>query len=307
MMTTLSSSQLSSSFRDHLVFQVEERTGRGKCVVAKEHILEGTLCGTFRPIVPPVQFRDTRKTNCAVCFEKLESNSSSSIHLSKHAKYPVVICSEMCRKSNHSWIEHETSLVLSMLNEELRECVHAEILPTAILVFRLIEAVSKGTVTWSELLGMQTHNLLQENSCSPEVIHRQAILRLVLALLSKADICINHHLTLNQVEHLADRIKFNAFSMINEDGIELGFALFEAPSYRINHSCRPNLRHSFAFMKSQMPLLIIRASQSIRPEEEVCISYLANLEDSIEKRRERLMKDYRFLCQCQRCISKDGR
>jgi hypothetical protein len=193
-----------------------------------------------------------------------------------------------------------------MLNEELRDCYHAEILPTAILVFRLIEAISKGNISWSELLGMQTHNLLQEDSTSPELIHRQAILRLVFILLSKSEICINQQIIYHQVEELADRIKFNAFSMINQDGIELGFAMFEAPSYRINHSCSPNLRHNFTFLKSQIPSLQIHASQLIRPGEEVCISYLANLNDSTDKRRERLEKDYRFLCQCQRCISKRG-
>lgn len=76
-------------------------------------------------------------------------------------------------------------------------------------------------------------------------------------------------------------------------------ALFPAAAW-FNHSCAPNAR-----IESSRATLLVRASAPVSAGEEVFLSYLppALLEESGERRRERLDGGRGFDCRCARCLA----
>ena len=87
----------------------------------------------------------------------------------------------------------------------------------------------------------------------------------------------------------------NTFTQ-NENKQMLGCFLQGA---RFNHSCRPNVVWHWG--DSPNSVLKMHVSRSCRKGEELCISYLPDLEMSLEQRRLRLQHSHHFLCMCEAC------
>lgn len=66
---------------------------------------------------------------------------------------------------------------------------------------------------------------------------------------------------------------------------------------RINHSCRPNAQNSW---NTNLDRITIHALRDIEQDEEVTITYLADLE-TYAKRQERLQDSFSFTCACELC------
>lgn len=69
---------------------------------------------------------------------------------------------------------------------------------------------------------------------------------------------------------------------------------------KINHSCNPNAEIQFPFSNSTVQVVALR---EIKPEEEICISYLdeCQLNRSRHSRQRYLQENYLFLCECDKC------
>ncbi|TLD36300.1 mynd finger and set [Venturia nashicola] len=73
---------------------------------------------------------------------------------------------------------------------------------------------------------------------------------------------------------------------------------------RINHSCVPNCAQRWDGKKRVMIIVPVRR---IEVGEEITVTYLVNVEVMVVKeRRESLMKDFGFWCECERCKAEGG-
>jgi SET domain/MYND finger len=293
---------------DAKLFQVEERKNRGKCLVAKCGIRPGQAViaadkkSYFRPMAPPVLFQACRRSHCAVCFGAV--TYKSAIWLCENPKYSVMICSEDCREKSSDWLPQEICAFASVLESYYPNNSHVQILPTAILVYRLVS-----TVAWKDIMDMQSHDLVASVDEETVRAHQQAVVMLVIQMIAKTDGLAQRTFRVDESEGIAsqadkvtevlNRIKCNAFTVTN--GEPLGIAVYGTPSYRINHSCDPNSVQRFLFVEADAPRLRIDVWRPIEPGQEVCISYIDNLEAPAQVRRETLAKQYCFHCCCPRC------
>ncbi|XP_011496156.1 PREDICTED: SET and MYND domain-containing protein 5 [Ceratosolen solmsi marchali] len=69
---------------------------------------------------------------------------------------------------------------------------------------------------------------------------------------------------------------------------------------KLNHSCVPNATVEFPYSNN---ILTIRAARDIKPQEEICITYLdeCQLERSRHSRQKALSSLYLFSCKCAKC------
>ncbi len=266
--------------------------GKGQAVRAGEFIAKAQEIAVFEPLVPPVLIRQRRQTHCALCFDIV--SLSEAIVVSTNPKYPTIVCSHGCKIPKTStrslpedcvpsWLTDEVNAVARVLQSFYAPNSPVEILPTAILIFRI------------ELLGIKTIDEMQshEASLSKEgSIHYQAISGLVQQLF-----LMSYPSKLPSPERITlihNAIKYNSFSIVSSVGEALGIGLYQHPAYRINHSCVPNTRQTFT-----RTTLHLYANRDIASGEEICISY-CDADNAIE-RRQFLKDEYCFNCRCQLC------
>ena len=84
-------------------------------------------------------------------------------------------------------------------------------------------------------------------------------------------------------------LKPNNGNRVIGKGLYLDFSI-------LDHSCAPN-----AVWYSKGKELVVRTIENVDDFSQLRISYLPNLFEKTESRREKLMQDYFFLCQCSRC------
>jgi len=75
------------------------------------------------------------------------------------------------------------------------------------------------------------------------------------------------------------------------------------PISRINHSCDPNVQHSW---NSLLQREVIYAIKNIAKGDQIVTSYIDPLRDpSKSARQNRLSEDYKFVCDCPKCSLKE--
>ena len=84
-------------------------------------------------------------------------------------------------------------------------------------------------------------------------------------------------------------LKPNNGNRVIGKGLYLDFSI-------LDHSCAPN-----AVWYSKGKELVVRTIENVDDFSQLRISYLPNLFEKTESRRQKLMQDYFFLCQCSRC------
>lgn len=96
------------------------------------------------------------------------------------------------------------------------------------------------------------------------------------------------------------KVLINSFHYTDEYNKRIGTGLFLAASV-LDHSCLPNLGFSFHKGKIEMRALepIVFDPDETTAEEAFFISYV-DLMDSTRNRKKSLLKNYYFLCRCQR-------
>lgn len=98
--------------------------------------------------------------------------------------------------------------------------------------------------------------------------------------------------------HLFAKVTCNCFTISDGEMQEVGVGLYPSMSL-LNHDCDPNCVIVFEGRH-----LLLHAVKEIQPEEELTVSYIDVLVPTLE-RQTQLKKQYCFLCECQRCKSRD--
>lgn len=123
-----------------------------------------------------------------------------------------------------------------------------------------------------------------------------------------------HLISADLVINLASRASHNAFSIRPEgttDGDQsgefLGWGVWPEASF-FNHSCRPNVRKERKGRLWSFSVDLGQGGDVVKEGEQLCITYLGGDERDINvgERRERLLTQWGFRCQCDRCIEESG-
>lgn len=276
-------------------YRVVDMDGKGKSVVATRKIGQGELLPSmkdprvygFRPLVPPVLLANMRDSHCPACFHKRGKND---LCLSDHPKYIAYVCSK-CSSALPDQAREEISAISKLLAEadSRPEGRSIQILPTAVLTYRLLSQVEIGAIDWGVIEAMQTHdaptNVLQHSMAVQWIVSQLLLLtgRFSPSLAQK-------------IVATATRIQYNAFTISDDAGDSIGFGVYESPAHRFNHSCKPNATQSFA----DGLRLNVGTLQPISPGEEITLSYI-DTSHSVGERRKQLQSGYNFHCCCALC------
>ncbi|KAJ5448888.1 hypothetical protein N7445_003709 [Penicillium cf. griseofulvum] len=174
-----------------------------------------------------------------------------------------------------------------------------------------------------------------ESLCGSEDTWPHDMVRSWSALVKKylrSSSALPHEMSADRVLHLICQEEANSFGLYpRETGhfplpkppVDRGeqFAAAVYPTAAIaNHSCLPNVsgylpkfvkvmlsHHKIIHKADDKGRMVFTASRDIFPGEECCISYfdLTQYTD-LTSRREHLRKSFRFVCQCERCVSEES-
>jgi hypothetical protein len=283
-------------------FVIRELPGRGKGVVAVRSLQPfESLCTTttdnsslVAPMVLPVLHHQCRRERCVVCFRRADAATAATV-LWDNPICPVLVCSLACRKvGDANWLLSEELQCLQDLYST--RGAPPKLLPTALLLFRLLMAISRGKLSREQVLRMQGHDIPLLGDAE---LHQQAVGMTVTALLARAKQPVQLS---SDVVRFLQRIKYNAFTIVDKDNTPLGFSLYHSPAHCFNHSCQPNAVQTYVFGDSSGPpcLQIGASSRPIAMGEEICIQYQVGgqLRD---ERRKFLHEQYNFWCECELC------
>jgi SET domain/MYND finger len=301
-----------------LLFSIDERAGRGKCLVAGATLRRGervasidntTREGGWYPLVPPVLHKEYRMTRCAFCFHKLAVSSicrCDSIPL--NPLYTLLFCSTQCRDGAiRNGMDHEERAVSLLCQGK----APSQMLSTAILLYRIL-LHRKDPIIHNQIERLQCHPRREETECPEDGTvedeasehHARGVIATVMGML----LCSNESVynrplpSTEQMKELIFSIKINSFSIvinIDADDVTYGFGLFAIPSF-INHSCHANAVQTFALKRGVLPTLFLTAFRDIQPGEEITISY-TDTSCPRHLRQHRLAEGYFFHCCCEAC------
>jgi hypothetical protein len=144
---------------------------------------------------------------------------------------------------------------------------------------------------------MVAHPLSAPATSDDAVIHQQAVLYTAAALWPNG----GNGMDISRLQGILARLKVNAFTLTNAQGLALGIGLYRTAHY-INHSCVPNTRQSFVTgVAGRLPVLELILERDVGAGEELTIAYLETTNVDRDARQEELQKSYHFTCTCPAC------
>lgn len=313
---------------------VQEREGKGKCLVVSsdnsirkgERIKDDETRQDFwEPLILPVLHEEQRTSRCALCFGQLPpqpSNSICSFDLlapQKKSLYQLLFCSTSCRgAASQNGLKREELDCRSFLKR-----IHGQghkpprIFSTAIILYRILirehrqQHSDDASHIPDQVRALQSKprrensNVINNDTIDVEDhdnYHTRGVIAIAMGMLQCSDLSLSSQYR-PSMEYLIDmvhRIKVNGFSIFNEKDFETcGVGLYSTPSF-MNHSCRANALQTFVFRLASPPSLCLTAFRDIAQNQEICISYTDTSCPS-HMRRQRLEKEYYFLCTCEAC------
>lgn len=281
-------------------YDTERRNGRGMCLVATRRLSPGKELKSpagnshFLPVVPPVLERSCRSTHCVVCFAEVPAGQR--IRLTKLESYPVVVCGSKCKEVCRPWIKDEIDRTTLL-------STHVPVfLPTAIMVFRIVRALSLGHVARDDIFSLASHAIEMDHE---EAVHAHAVHFTVLGLLRHSQDAGEIGFQPETISRILQCIKYNVFTLRDDSGKQsIGFGLYWTLS-RVNHSCSPNALQTFRLgISGTLPSVQLTISREVEAGNEILISYID--EDQPKSARQALLqKSYNFQCNCSRCCHRE--
>jgi hypothetical protein len=256
---------------------VEVRPYKGRCVLANQQLPYGTVIGPaasnsrtnkssddsnhWSPIVAPVLLDNHRWHRCVVCFKQIilenqQQYQQQQITFKKRQGshyaeeiidpfYPARICSDACQRVSASFLPAETQAIATL---KASPPCPPMILPTAILLYRLIRAIEKdtsGTIrSCMEQLQSEKQQAQNENDCDhedfqqehtgstsnsssseEEAAHAQAVVATTWAMMRASSLPL---WKLEDVEALLRQVKLNGFSICSAENVALGIGIYIA-------------------------------------------------------------------------------
>ena len=357
--------------RQHPLCSVQTTPDKGRSLVTKQPLKFGTVLGPhennnsqdsktrnknnhWEPFVAPVLLENHRRHRCVVCFGLVNNDTATATpFLSSKSQqrqlddyYPTRLCSDACRRTAASFLPSEQQAIAHLLFPVQNSSAAAAgrppmILPTALLLYRLILAMERDT---GQLLKQQLKKLQsekptresdsgtdsagcgsqeeEENMAANETAHQQAVCATTWAMMKAGSAMPMWHL--DDVQALLQQVKLNGFSVSTGESVALGIGIYtsnvtdmqgvqededdEVAPHWINHDCRPNLLQTFDYgVAGTYPSLRLTVCVAeIKAATELTISYIDHAMPR-HLRQQRLRQDYGFQCQCQRCCDNDER
>ncbi|KAF5198860.1 Histone-lysine n-methyltransferase ashr2 [Thalictrum thalictroides] len=282
--------------------QTREIQGRGRGFISTHSIKAGEILLTDSPILLyPAKPLKNNNNFCSNCFKNLNSSSSSSSVLTcPSCSYHALFCSHICQSkalsSSHSpWVCQALNSIRYTSVESSFDVSDAHFLVSAYNLavispphFRILFSLDGGcisTINDSRILGL--HSLI--SSLSPPQSVFGVSLELTAALLAKD--------------------KRNAFAIMepfqeNGERDVRAYGIYPKASF-FNHDCLPNAAR-FDYVDAcvagdgRNTDMIVRAIHDFPEGREVCLSYFP-VNWSYKDRQKRLLEDYGFVCDCDRC------
>lgn len=188
------------NINDHIIsspqFAVQERNGRGKCLVALskiqkgERIISSKLKSSssstadynydekgkyfWRPLILPVLYEEYRTSRCALCFNQLRTGSTCSFDNGVLQKpnnsqsYIILFCSKVCLEiaTRHHNLHQEEQAIRYLL-EKGNGPPH--ILSTAILLYRILVGEKNDAKTRNKVHQLQSKKIRCDNKSDIDV------------------------------------------------------------------------------------------------------------------------------------------
>jgi len=262
------------------MYRIENISGKGRGLLSNKILSQFTRLvdkitnrSSFSPIVPPVLLSRYQNTRCAICFSELSVRRYTSRTESKTSYWKHFFCSDACRRKG----------LLYQFDEEER------LFPTfSSIIILLYRIAIKGH---NKLVSMETMSYTPVNEkCS------------IIASALRKYLLNDYQCSLDYLKVMVSKLITNAFSVTNGECVPIGISMYSTPAYKINHSCLPNLTHTFDYGRGHgiLPKLSLTTVRDVEENEELTISYV-DVTNVRFRRRKILYKDYNFLCQCVRC------
>ena len=324
------------------MFTMARRPNRGRCMIANRNLSKGTrimsgvdnnnqACkdSSFQPLVAPVLMASAQGTRCAYCFGRLSRNANGgSVPCMLNGPPPQMrplfhrFCSTRCMQRCEGRSQEEEMAAFQFVHRQnqQQEDDHsskvATIGPTALLLFRLICHMVETANHGDCLSNLESHidALNCKNDDDDDEMHfikTTAMVAKGLFMCSRlasavhvqntglaSQILDNVHL-----QSTVSKIVTNAFTICDGEGSSLGFGLYPSAAV-VNHSCEPNLVQTFQYggAETKPPSLLLTTCRSVADRDELCIAY-TDITAPAQRRRETLLKSYKFTCRCSRCES----
>ncbi|KAK9276926.1 hypothetical protein L1049_006464 [Liquidambar formosana] len=282
-----------------------EIEGKGRALVASQSLGAGQIVLRDSPILlysalPFVKNKNndnpsSNNSYCSNCFRTLQQSSVSCPSCSPH--HAALFCSPNCQSSSvaHSpWVCQALS--------RLRDCpsllLHED---RQVQASFLIAAYNLALVSPSHfqiLLSLQG-----EAEASPPPPEAHFLHSIISSLCPPQGIS---GFSLQLTASLLAKDKFNAFALMEpfaQDGYRSvrAYGIYPNASF-FNHDCLPNAcRFDYVDTESDCNTdIIVRLIHDVPQGREICLSYFP-VNQNYSSRQRRLMEDYGFACQCDRC------
>ncbi|KAL0228176.1 hypothetical protein RCL1_004319 [Eukaryota sp. TZLM3-RCL] len=263
--------------------QVQTNDDRGRHSVLTRPCVPGQVL-LSAPTFAKTVLSDLRGVVCDFCFSRSRTNTMfMRCSRCKSAFY----CSVHCQRLHYE--VHKLECKTSALQRLLARTSD----PLALLTLRV--------VLRRELppFGLTNEGTFEEvlNLSSADVLGGISSTRLD-SLCSYIGQALPEAYSSSKIKKILKRIACNAFTITDEELKPLGVGLYPPASY-VNHSCDPN--SCFLFKGTQITLISLK---ELNPGDEITVNYV-ELAEPLSRRRETIMKQYSFICRCQRCTSAD--
>ncbi|XP_044252452.1 SET domain-containing protein SmydA-8-like [Tribolium madens] len=270
---------------DGPIFEVKTSKVMGRYMVSRKNLKPGDIILSEAPLV--IGPCTGCKVQCLGCYKPLESTPSI------RCKCGWPLCSSKCRglgkRFGHTQIECEVLKATKSSNfldyknfEKMRPNFNA-IVPLRCLLL-------KETDSWSyqHLMTMETHNEIRRNIPELWQTNQSTVVDRI-----RRDWGLKEY-SQEEIHSICGILEVNSFE-IGQQGVNIR-GLYPS-AFLMSHDCVPNTNH---IDEEGTFRLTVRASTRIEPGEMITLSYAYTLQSTL-KRREHLLENKFFECQCRRC------
>ena len=267
-----------------LPYMVEEREGKGKCIIATRDINQKEMILFDRPIL--VSPNTKSKAQCLQCSKLCDGGYKCPV-----CNFPM--CDETCASGDVHQLECEVfarvDFEADVEDPKVPDDHYAAILP-----LRCIRLKEKDPEKWKLFQSFQSHcsERKQDNQKLWDY-HEEHAVEFVRELCEYGE-----EVTGEEIHRMIGIMSVNSLSIELGEGYgeEMGFY----PAFsNINHSCLANAKP----VKRNDKSVTVMAKTEIKKGEEITFQYVVEIQPT-RLRRELLNRKWFFLCSCNRCCDR---
>jgi SET and MYND domain-containing protein len=276
------------------ILRVADLPGRGRGLVAARNVREGEVLLSEPPVLLYPSTLSSLASYCSACFRSLPAAATIPCDSCRATAF----CSPSCAAASHP------RLLCAALSHGGGAALAAAA-PTAAIQELLLFLLSAYSLTEPTLRSILT--LSSAPPPSPGAQDAAGLHAAVAALAPRH--MLPQGFSPDLTAALLAKDRGNSFAIMEPYRIGMSLELLKARAYAVypraslfNHDCLPNACH-FDYPDRPGPGntdIVVRALHDIPEGREVCISYFAANWRYADRQR-RLLEDYGFRCECDRC------